>query len=265
LSGKRTFTVRVNIDDMTAMLAGLDGQSEKADWLDGYMVGVHGHQSRESWSSAKMSGFEFGHMHAKEVESYREAQSERGQRSAEVRAARTGSSRPSRTDREPPFEPPFKPSANQSNNPTIQQSNNPRNQGEREQHPPDHSDLIPPKLKAMEFLNAWGEWLAYQAEKGYPVLRQQAKFTLLDLANNPGNPHKAAAWISASISKGLRTISEPFQASPGRAGVQIASSDDEIRAREIKRARNGLEAAKARGDKGMVKEMEEKLKKLGVS
>ena len=125
MSGKRTFTVRVNIDDMTAMLAGLDGQSEKADWLDGYMVGVHGHQSRESWSSAKMSGFEFGHMHAKEVESYREAQSERGQRSAEVRAARTGSSRPSRTDREPPFEPPFKPSANQSNNPTIQQSKKP--------------------------------------------------------------------------------------------------------------------------------------------
>ena len=71
--------------------------------------------------------------------------------------------------------------------------------------------------------------------------------------------------IAASIAKGLRTISEPFQASPGRAGATIASSDDEIRAREIKRARNGLEAAKARGDKGMVKEMEEKLKKLGVS
>ena len=133
------------------------------------------------------------------------------------------------------------------------------------QHPADHSDLIPPKLKAMEFLNAWGEWLAYQAEKGYPLLRQQAKFTLLALADNPGNPHKASAWIAASIAKGLRTISEPFQASPGRAGGPISASDDEIRAREIKRARNGLEAAKARGDKGMVKEMEEKLKKLGVS
>lgn len=177
LSGKRTFTVRVNIDDMTAMLAGLDGQSEKADWLDGYMVGVHGHQSRESWSSAKMCGFEFGQMHAKEVESYREEQSTRGQRSAEVRAAKSGSAQPRRTGAEPPFEPPFEPDAepvsNQSNNPTIQQSIKPKIQRSK--------GFAPPTIEeATEYAKEIGfqqvaKWMDHYKSNGWMVGKVKMK------------------------------------------------------------------------------------------
>jgi len=171
LSGKRTFTVRVNIDDMTAMLAGLDGQSEKADWLDGYMVGVHGHQSRESWSSAKMCGFEFGSLHAREVEAYREEQSTRGQRSAAVRAAKSGSAQPRRTGFEPPFEPPFEPdvepASNQSNNPTIQQSIKPKIQRSKVFTPPTIEEAT--EYAASVGFHGVAQWFAYYETNGWKV------------------------------------------------------------------------------------------------
>lgn len=171
MSRKRTFTVRVNIDDMTAILAGLDGQSEKADWLDGYMVGVHGHQSRESWSSAKMCGFEFGSLHAREVEAYREEQSTRGQRSAEVRAAKSGSAQPRRTGSEPPFEPPFEPdvepASNQSNNPTIQQSIKPKIQRSKVFTPPTIEEATA-YAKEIGFAGI-AQWFAYYETNGWKV------------------------------------------------------------------------------------------------
>jgi hypothetical protein len=122
LSRKRIFTVHVNIDDMTAMIAGLDGVAEKAEWLDGYIVGVHGHPSRETWSCAKHCGYSFGSLHAAEADAYRLEQSQRGVTSAEKRFAKNGTAQPNRTNLEPPLEPPLEPTSNQSNNPTIQQS-----------------------------------------------------------------------------------------------------------------------------------------------
>ena len=59
---------------MTAMLAGLDEGVRKADWFDGYMVGVHGHPAEKLWPSAKRIGYDFGAKHFAEVEEFRAEQ-----------------------------------------------------------------------------------------------------------------------------------------------------------------------------------------------
>ena len=89
--------------------------------------------------------------------------------------------------------------------------------------PADHSDLIPGKLRSMEFANAWQSWMAYQEEKGFPVQRTQAKFALLALADNPGDGHTAAAWIADSIKQGRRAIEKPREAprSSDQGSVQV--------------------------------------------
>ena len=259
----RTWSVRLSIDDLNASFCLLESDQEVAAWARGLMRGLNGGGPKDGASKLYSEGWEIGETARNKADEIRASCAEVGRVGGSKKAANARAN--ATPDALPDAIPVGQPERRTKNE--EQETKNEERGATRENthNPPDHSDLIPPKLKAMEFLNAWGEWLAYQAEKGYPVLRQQAKFTLLDLANNPGNPHKAAAWIAASISKGLRTISEPFQASPGRAGGPISASDDEIRVREIKRARNGLEAAKARGDKGMVKEMEERLQKLGVA
>lgn len=131
MSRKRIFTVHVNIDDMTALIAGLDGQEEKADWIDGYMVGVHGHPSRETWSPAKRGGYDFGALHFAEAEEFRATQAAK---SALGVAAKQAKSNPDGTHGLPagvPAEVP-NPTIQQSNNPTNEQTKKPRSQSSAE-------------------------------------------------------------------------------------------------------------------------------------
>ena len=118
-----------------------------------------------------MCGFEFGAMHAKEVESYREEQSARGQRSAEARAAKSGSAQPRRTGAEPPFEPPFEPDAepvpNQSNSPTIQQSIKPKIQRSKVFVPPTLEEATA-YAKEIGFRDA-AKWMDHYESNGWRV------------------------------------------------------------------------------------------------
>lgn len=152
LSRKRTFTVRINIDDMAAMIAGLDGNDEKAGWLDGYLVGVHGHHPRESWTEAKRLGHAFGAKHFAEVEEFR-AEQKRKSDLAEI--AKSEKSNPDVTH--------GLPTGTGSGNPAgdpIQQSTNPLIQRPTIRNP---SPLEPPKGKRF-VPPTEGEWVAYCGE-----------------------------------------------------------------------------------------------------
>ena len=56
----RIFSVRINIDDMSALLDALDSAEEYADWLRGFRAGSRGHPQRDGWSAAAKSGHDFG-------------------------------------------------------------------------------------------------------------------------------------------------------------------------------------------------------------
>ena len=152
MSRKRTFTVHVNIDDMAAMIAGLDGNDEKAEWLDGYLVGVHGHPPRDSWTEAKRLGHGFGAKHFEEVEEFR-AEQKRKSDLAEI--AKSAKKNPDVTH--------VVPTGTGSGNPAgdpIQQSNNPLIQQPTIQNP---SPLDPPKGKRF-VPPTEAEWVAYCVE-----------------------------------------------------------------------------------------------------
>lgn len=152
LSRKRTFTVHVNIDDMAAMIAGLDGNDEKAGWLDGYLVGVHGHSQRESWTEAKRIGHEFGAKHFAEVEEFR-AEQKRKSDLAEV--AKSSKRHPDVTHGEPTGAGSGNPAGDpiqQSNNPLIQQ---PTIQNPSPLNPPRGKRFVPPTES---------EWVSYCGE-----------------------------------------------------------------------------------------------------
>lgn len=149
MSRKRTFTVHVNIDDMTAMLAGLDGPSEKSDWLDGYMVGVHGHPSRETWSQPKRMGYDFGAKHFAEVEEFR---AEQKRKSDLAEAAKNAQKYPEGTHGLPTGTGSGNPAGDpiqQSNNPLIQETIKPTNEQPKRTR---QAAFIPPSE---------AEWVAY--------------------------------------------------------------------------------------------------------
>lgn len=166
MSRKRTFTVHVNIDDMTAMLAGLDGPSEKADWLDGYMVGVHGHPSRETWSQPKRMGYDFGAKHFAEVEEFR---AEQKRKSDLAEAAKNAQKNPEGTHGLPTGTGSGNPAGDpiqQSNNPLIQQPKEPTSQRSR---------FVPPTLdeliafsKEIGFQD-WQKWMDHYLSNGWKV------------------------------------------------------------------------------------------------
>jgi hypothetical protein len=125
MSRKRTFIVRVNIDDMSALLAGLDGPLEMAEWLSGYMVGVRGYPPRESWSEAKRIGFNFGAQHFEEVEDFRDEQKAKSDLAKLAKQAKKNPNGthglPTGTGLGNPAGDPIQ----QSNNPTIHVSSDP--------------------------------------------------------------------------------------------------------------------------------------------
>ena len=137
---------------MAAMIAGLDGNNEKAEWLDGYLVGVHGHNPRDSWTEAKRLGHEFGAKHFAEVEEFR-AEQKRKSELAEI--AKSAKKNPDVTH--------WVPTGTGSGNPAgdpIQQSTNPLIQQPTIQNP---SPLDPPKGKRF-IPPTEEEWVAYCGE-----------------------------------------------------------------------------------------------------
>lgn len=137
---------------MAAMIAGLDGNNEKAEWLDGYLVGVHGHNPRDSWTEAKRLGHEFGAKHFAEVEEFR-AEQKRKSELAEI--AKSAKKNPDVTH--------WVPTGTGSGNPAgdpIQQSTNPLIQQPTIQNP---SPLDPPKGKRF-VPPTEAEWVAYCGE-----------------------------------------------------------------------------------------------------
>lgn len=85
----RTFFVRLNLDDMSAEVVGLDSTEERGQWLEGFLVGSRGKDSREAWHPAKLDGHRFGLTCFQEAEEYRGKQSAKGVASGEARRNRT--------------------------------------------------------------------------------------------------------------------------------------------------------------------------------
>jgi len=84
----RTFFVRVNLDDMATDLIGLDSTDERGLWLEGFVVGSRGKDSRVEWPKAKIEGYSFGLKCFNEAEEFRGKQSAKGQASADARRNR---------------------------------------------------------------------------------------------------------------------------------------------------------------------------------
>lgn len=172
MSRKRTFTVHVNIDDMTAMLAGLDGASEKADWLDGYMVGVHGHPSRETWPSAKRIGYDFGAKHFAEVEEFR---AEQKRKSDLAEAAKNAKKNPDGTQEVPMGTGSGNPAGDpiqQSNNPLIQETKEPTTQ--RSRFVPPTLDELTAFAKEIGFKDV-DRWMNHYTSNGWMVGKNKMK------------------------------------------------------------------------------------------
>lgn len=85
----RTFFVRLNLDDMSAEVVGLDSTEERGQWLEGFLVGSRGKDSRDVWHPAKLDGHRFGMVCFQEAENYRGKQSAKGVASGEARRNRT--------------------------------------------------------------------------------------------------------------------------------------------------------------------------------
>lgn len=90
----RTFFVRLNLDDMAAEIVGLETSEERGQWLEGFLVGSRGKESREIWPVSKLEGHRFGLSCFHEAESFRDKKSAAGEASANARRQRFGSAQP---------------------------------------------------------------------------------------------------------------------------------------------------------------------------
>jgi hypothetical protein len=101
----RTWTVRVNLDDLGAEMLALDDDAERGAWLAGFQVGASGAPFRETWSEAKRRGWDFGAAAFAEAEEFRAKKAAAGEASASARRAKTGSAQPVKpTGNRPPLE-----------------------------------------------------------------------------------------------------------------------------------------------------------------
>lgn len=91
---RRLFKVQVNLDDMGADLIRWRTDTERADWLTGFMVGCHGHNAPGSDNPALQAGTAFGlRCHAGAV-AFSATQASRGRASVKAREAKYGSATP---------------------------------------------------------------------------------------------------------------------------------------------------------------------------
>lgn len=95
---ERTWTVRVNLDDLGAQMLALDDDAERGAWLTGFQVGAAGAPCRDTWSDAKRRGWEFGVSSYNEAMEFRSKKAAAGEASANARRAKTGSAQPPRQD-----------------------------------------------------------------------------------------------------------------------------------------------------------------------
>jgi hypothetical protein len=127
---RRIFSIRVNVDDMSAQLDACDSDAERLQWLAGFRLGARGAAQGHGWPQHKIVGYELGLASYQEAETKVAKQSSNGVKSAHARRVKFGSAKPracepdvnhgsnggSKVVRE---------NANLSNNPIIQESSNP--------------------------------------------------------------------------------------------------------------------------------------------
>lgn len=77
MSHKRIFYVRLNLDDFSQAIAGIDSDAEYRQFVDGFLVGAYGHDRREAWPEAKIKGFSVGEDCYKEAQKFSQLQRER--------------------------------------------------------------------------------------------------------------------------------------------------------------------------------------------
>lgn len=90
------FYVTLKLEDMGNQMASLETTSERGEWLEGFHVGIHGHQAREQWSGVKMQGYEFGAVVLGDAVQSKSKFSKAGKASADVRKASKGTAQPER-------------------------------------------------------------------------------------------------------------------------------------------------------------------------
>lgn len=228
----RTWTVRVNLDELSAQLLYLDDDCERGAWLQGFQVGAAGAPSRDSWSETKRRGWEFGISCFQEAEAFREKRATAGRKSADVRREQKGSAQPTRTDSEHRsnvvqtlFEqtPELRlnqPTAN-SHKPTTRSKQptppTPPARGRRpaEFDPGMFDAMIPEALAASpEFVSEWHRWVAARKERKRPITPLAAKEQLKTLVEF--GLADALASISQSIANDWQGLFAPKTGGPGR-------------------------------------------------
>lgn len=93
---KRTFFVKLNVDDFADEMDALESTEERGLWLEGFRVGLRGHGPRDGWAKEKTSGHTFGAAVLAEANDFRAEKAAAGRSSAEARRAKTGSAQPTR-------------------------------------------------------------------------------------------------------------------------------------------------------------------------
>ena len=212
----RTWSVRLSVDDLNASFCLLESDQEVASWVRGLMRGLNAGECKESASPSYLEGWEIGRDSRARADEIRLGCAETGRiggtkRVANAQANAQANASPDASPNGQPVAQPERRTKNEELG-TKNEERGARSEPARGIHPADHSDLIPGKLRSMEFANAWQSWMAYQEEKGFPVQRTQAKFALLSLSDNPGDGHIAATWIADSIKQGRRAIEKPREA-----------------------------------------------------
>lgn len=71
---KRLFYVKLNLDDLSSHVAGLDTGEEYKQFVEGFLVGARGFEARDSWSEAKINGHALGNGCFKEAERFSQKQ-----------------------------------------------------------------------------------------------------------------------------------------------------------------------------------------------
>jgi hypothetical protein len=130
----RIFNVRINLDELSACNDTLANDTERGEWLRGFLGAARGGACRFAAGTPGALGHQFGADVLGSVQELQRKQSEYGAMSAESRRAKLGTAQPKlpskhlRSTLEGTSTNPrstLEPSPNQSNNPIIEESNNP--------------------------------------------------------------------------------------------------------------------------------------------
>lgn len=73
----RIYFVKLNLDDFAATVAGLDSDLEYRQFVEGFLVGARGFESRDTWSEAKINGHTVGDGCFKEAQHFSALQRDR--------------------------------------------------------------------------------------------------------------------------------------------------------------------------------------------